>query len=268
MDENLVAGHRLTEFCRSKSDRMEVFMKLSKNIVFVHIPKAGGSSVRNFIKSQVDKEYIFPEASLHHFPRYENLHVEGPKLFMSHLGFDFVKAANADAFVLMRHPVERLLSLYSYAVHPGGNVPIIDPELVKDLTLDEFFMTSRPAIRMNIDNAQLWQLASGYSSRHRELRIANGATMERLIQQAKANLECSTVVGTLENMPDFYKAIGQYFGKNDLAPQASVSNISEKRVRWTDLSADQKIMVEACVSCEWQVYDHAKALAAAKTGET
>ena len=243
-------------------------MKLSKNIVLVHIPKAGGTSARNLIRSQVAEECIFPEASLHHFPRYENLHVNGPTLFMSHLGFDFVKAADADAFVLMRHPIDRVLSLYSYAVHPGENVPIISPKIVKGLTLDEFFMNSSEAIRMNIDNAQLWQLASGYSARHRELRIANGATVERLILQAISNLERSSVVGTLEDMPEFYTAIGRYFGKNDLAPPPSAANISEKRVRWTDLSTDQKLMVEACVSYEWQVYDHARALAAVRRDET
>ena len=173
-----------------------------------------------------------------------------------------MKAADADAFVLMRHPVERVLSLYSYAVHPAGNVPIINPKLVKGLTLDEFFMSSIDAIRMNIDDAQVWQLASGYSARHRELRVANGATMERLILQAKANLDRSSVVGTLEDMTGFYKAIGRYFGTEHVAPPRSAANISEKRVRWTDLSADQKSMVEACVSHEWPVYDHAKALAA------
>lgn len=243
-------------------------MKLSKNVVFVHVPKAGGTSVRNFIKSQVAEECIFPEERLHHFPRYDKLDVEGPTLFMSHFGFDFVKAADADAFVLMRHPVERVLSLYSYAVHPAGNVPIINPKLVTGMTLDEFLTSSTEAIRMNIDDAQVWQLASGYSARHRELRIANGATMERLILQAKANLDRSAVVGTLEDMPGFYRAICRYFGKSDAVPPRSASNISEKRVRWADLSADQKSMVEACVSHEWPVYDHAKALGAARKSVT
>ena len=238
-------------------------MSLSKNVVFVHIPKAGGTSVRNFIKAQVAKEDIFPEVSLHHFPRYENLDVSRPMLFMSHLGFDFVRAAQGDALVLMRHPIERVLSLYSYAIHPGKNVPIIDPKLVSGMTFEEFFTTSNKSVRMNVENAQVWQIASGYSFRHRELRIANGVTMERLIVQAKGNLDRSVVVGTLEEMPNFYRAIAHYFGNENSKFPQHISNVSEKRIHWSDLSKEQKSLVETCVADEWPVYDHARALAAA-----
>lgn len=237
-------------------------MSLSKNVVFVHIPKAGGTSVRNFIKSQVSSEDIFPEDSLHHFPRYEKLNILRPMLFMSHLGFDFVSGAEGDALVLMRHPIERLLSLYSYATHPGENTPIIDPAIVAGMSFEEFFTTSEEAVRMNVDNAQTWQLASGYSARHRQLRIANGVTVERLIKQAKGNLDRSAVVGTLEEMPNFYHAVGRYFGNATTEPPRHASNISEKRVQWSDLSKEQKSLVDSCVTNEWPVYDHAKLLAA------
>lgn len=233
-------------------------MSLQKNIVFVHIPKAGGTSVRKFISAQVDESDIYPQPQLHHFPRFQDIDVAKPSLFLSHLGYDFVRAAEADAFVLMRHPIERLLSLYSYARHPGDNVPIITPELVGGMSLTDFFTSTIPAVRMNIDNAQTWQIASGYAARHRQLRLNNGATIERILIQAKRNLDKSAVVGTLENMAGFYAGIANYFGREDAGIPEKAANVSEKRVVWNDLSDAEKALVDSCVAHEWEVYDHAK----------
>ncbi|WP_372886610.1 sulfotransferase family 2 domain-containing protein [Shimia sp.] len=237
-------------------------MTLSKNIVFVHVPKAGGSSVRSFIARQVNRDDIFPETELHHFPRYERLEPRAPMLFMSHLGFEFVRAAQADCFVLMRHPIERLLSLYSYSQHPGGNVPVISPQISSGKTVLEFFNSDHPAIRMNIDNAQTWQIASGYSARHRELRLKNGATMDRISAQAIRNLGEFQVVGTLEDMPGFYRSVAAYFGNHDADLPDRVQNKSQKRVLWKELSEAEKTAIERCVSDEWALYDAARSLSA------
>lgn len=236
-------------------------MGLRKNIVFIHIPKAGGTSVRSFIAKHVDKQDIFPEDQLHHFPRFENLDVAKPMLFMSHLGYDFARSADADAFVLLRHPIERLLSLYSYAINPGKNVPIISPDLVKGMSLTDFFRSQQPEIRMNIDNTQSWQIASGYSARHRTLRIDNGATMERIIAQAKRNLDDAAIVGTLENINDFYSGVSMYFSGKFSKGLQKIQNASKNRVMWHDLSKKEKGLVESHAAEEWAVYCYAKAIA-------
>jgi hypothetical protein len=233
-------------------------MKLTKNIVFVHIPKAGGTSLRRFISEHVDNECVFPEPKLHNFPRYETLDTQHPMLFMSHLGFDFVRSADADSFVMVRNPVERLLSLYSYAVFPGKNVPLIAPRLVEGLSLTEFLTSERPEIRMNVDNAQMWQVASGYAARHRLLRLQNGATLQSIGAQALENLESAAVVGALDDIDSFYNKVAEYFGNDGpLEPQVT-RNVSQKRVKWDDLTDSEKALVESCVTEEWAIFDRAK----------
>jgi hypothetical protein len=233
-------------------------MKITKNIVFVHIPKAGGTSLRLFIAGNVDPNHIYAQDSLHHFPRFETLETDRPMLFMSHLGYDFVRDADADAFVMVRNPIERLLSLYSYAVYPGKNVPIISTKLVQNMSLTEFLTSERPEITMNVHNAQTWQIASGYGARHRMLRLRNGATLERIGLQALKNLEDAAVVGALDDVDGFYKRIAQYFGNDGPIEPQETRNISQKRVLWTDLSDSEKAIVESCVNEEWAVYDRAK----------
>lgn len=243
-------------------------IELKKNVVFVHIPKAGGTSIRSFIGKQVDSKYIFPEKNLHQFPRYENLETNGPMLFMSHLSYDFVNDANADAFVLLRHPIERLLSLYSYVMFPGNNVPLIGARYIKPMSLTEFLSSERPEIRMNVDNAQIWQIASGYSARHRELRLKNGATLQRIAHQAKKNLEKAAVVGVLENVGHFYEGIMNYFGTEaSSVVKPERKNVSLRRLLWDELSDSEKKLVEGCVTEEWGLYEKAqKSMMAASVG--
>lgn len=233
-------------------------MKLDKNLVFVHIPKAGGTSLRRFISGNVGDDYVFPEAELHNFPRFDSLETKHPMLFMSHLGYDFVSSADADAFVMVRNPIERLLSLYSYAVYPGKNVPLISPNLVEGMSLTEFLQSQEPAIRMNVDNAQTWQIASGYSARHRILRLQNGATLQSIGEHALKNLEDAAVVGVLDDIDSFFEKIAKYFGKTGPIETQETRNISQKRVQWADLSSAEKALLESCITEEWAIYDRAK----------
>ena len=56
---------------------------LDRNVVFMHIPKAGGSTVRSFIADHVDADQVFPQDQLHHFPSYESLKTRRTMLFLS-----------------------------------------------------------------------------------------------------------------------------------------------------------------------------------------
>ncbi len=139
---------------------------LERNFVFLHIPKAGGSSTRDFFKGVFPARCMYPEPRLSHFPLYSDLNVAAPRLFMSHLGYRFAREAEAISATLMRHPVERLLSLYSYSVDPGKNRQLIGG-LPPGMSLLDFLNSDRPQVQMNVDNAQCWQLGCGYSVQER-----------------------------------------------------------------------------------------------------
>ena len=233
---------------------------LDRNVVFMHIPKAGGSTVRSFIADHVDADQVFPQDQLHHFPSYESLKTRRTMLFMSHLGYHFVRDGNADPITLLRHPVERLLSLYSYTRNPGKFIPVIDPSFAKGKTLTQFFQSEEPQIAMNVRDAMTWQLASGYHAPHRNLVRARGIEDSDVQQRAIRTLRRCVVVGVLEDLPRFYDAVDEFFGKK--APRPSkVVNASRDRIRWADLTAEEKAAVEDNVQMDWVTYDKAKALA-------
>ena len=233
---------------------------LDRNVVFLHIPKAGGSTVRSFIADHVDADRVFPQDQLHHFPSYESLKTRRTMLFMSHLGYHFVRDGNADPITLLRHPVERLLSLYSYTRNPGKFTPVINPSYAKGKTLVEFFRSEEPAVYMNVRDAMTWQLASGYHAPHRKAIQSRGIEGSDVQQRAIRTLRRCVVVGVLEDLPRFYDAVDDFFGKT--APRPSkVVNASSDRIRWTDLNAEEKAAVEENVRMDWVTYDKAKALA-------
>ena len=85
--------------------------------------------------------------------------------------------------------------------------------------------------------------------------------MNEIITEAKNNLEMTEVVGTLEEVELFYRSVAHYFNNTDAKLPDRAANVSEKRIRWAELSREKKALVEACVVDEWNVYDHAKAIA-------
>lgn len=228
----------------------------------MHIPKSGGSSIRRYIKSHFDTREIFPELKLHHFPEFGSLQVVKERIFLGHLGKKFVNASGAASVTVLRHPVERLLSLYSYFLNPGNGMPLIDINRVGYMGIEEFFSTDRPEILMNVDNAQVWQVGYGYSPGERMEFLQNEERPYHIGSAAvKALVDCA-VVGTVESLDYFFDRFDDFMG---VTPKKSARekirmNKSVERIRWSDLNKMQKALVESRCELEWSIYELAKNL--------
>jgi hypothetical protein len=226
--------------------------ELQRNFVFLHIPKAGGSSTRDFFKRVFPARYMYPEPRLGRFPEYESLKTKPPQVFMSHLGYRFAQEANAIKATLLRHPVERLLSLYSYSVNPGKRRALIGG-LPADMSLMEFLQSPLPAVKMNIDNAQCWQLAYGYSHRERRLFCKEHSAGD-ILPLALANLDRIEHLGVIEQFELFKTQILDCYGGP--AEQSSKRvNVTEQRLQYSELSDEERVAVDDYVRLDMALYE-------------
>ena len=226
--------------------------KLERNFVFLHIPKAGGSSTRDFFKRVFPAHYMYPEPKLGRFPEYASLKVRPPKVFMSHLGYRFAEDANATKATLLRHPVERLLSLYSYSVNPGKRRALIGG-LPADMSLMEFLQSPLPAVQMNIDNAQCWQLAYGYS--HRERRVfCKEQSAANILPLALANLDHIEHLGVIEQFELFKTQILDCYGGTAVKNTRRV-NVTEQRLQYSELTDEERAAVDDSVRQDMVLYE-------------
>ena len=167
------------------------FGELDKDFVFLHIPKAGGSSLRRFFSILFGQSSVFPEPKIEKTELSSLLNRGRPKVYMKHI--DYVNLPDTPMYkaTMLRHPVERLLSVYSYSINSGKQFPLIggiDP----NMSLLEFLGSEKPAIRMNVRNAQTWQLGYGYHTRERNAYRAQGGhchSQHRKKQSAICNLQ-------------------------------------------------------------------------------
>ena len=225
--------------------------RLERNFVFMHIPKAGGSSTRKFFKQVFPARYMYPEPRLGNFPDYTSLSAKPPQLFMRHLGFRFASEADAIKATLMRHPVERLLSLYSYTVNPGKTRPLSGGVPAR-LSLLEFLNYDLPQVHMNVNNAQCWQLGYGYSVPER--REFSRRVDDNILSVALVNLEQIEHLGVIEKFEQFQEQVFDCYGGQRSARVQRI-NVTTQRLQYSQLSVWEKKAVDACVNLDLQLYE-------------
>jgi hypothetical protein len=229
--------------------------KLIRNVVFLHIPKSGGSSIRDYLRDMVSADQVFEESRLHNVIDYESVKSGSYYLYMSHLGFHFSQEASAASLTLLRHPIDRLLSLYSYYSDPGSGVPLLEKDSYGEMSIMDFFSANIPAFKMNFDNQQVWQIGYGYHIAEREFYQAH--QNKHISVAALDNLRKIDVVGTTENIGRFLEKASDIF-KVEMKGKINNSNVSKSRVKWEELNENEKKLLESRVELEWVLFDYAK----------
>ena len=144
-----------------------------QRVVFLHIPKCGGSSLNSHFKSNFGSQRSGRTVMLDSMEGSASdpqaLARARAALYVSgHFGWNTLAAVDQGAFrlTMLREPYHRMVSLYLYArsvehtVHPGF-VRVV--ALAKRLSFDAFCLTADPLARALIDNTQARALAHDYA---------------------------------------------------------------------------------------------------------
>jgi hypothetical protein len=116
---------------------MPIYVKSGKELVYIHIPKCGGTSIRSLLKKLSKFEYLYHagKKSLPCSP--QHFHAELLNILMNKRG--------VESFAVVRHPLSRIISEYYYREKKG--------RIDSGLGLDEFIVK---AIRGYSKNAFIY----------------------------------------------------------------------------------------------------------------
>ncbi len=229
---------------------------MSGPAIFVHIPKTGGSSLRQVLAGHFDDDHVWtavvPDPQARAFLRDQGprpaAHSAGARdynrpyvtrlaelpaerraslrLVQGHFWYGIHEELPAPAtyLTMLRDPVERVLSLYQHRVNNHG----------LDVALEAYLGAVRD---WEIDNGQTRRLCG---SRDGDLR--HRPCTDDLLAQAKANLADFTFVGVNERFDESLVLLRRTMGW----PRAAWTrrNVTPKRLRRSDLPAATRRLLE------------------------
>ena len=180
----------------------------SNPLIFVHVPKAAGSTLRTIITTQYGERRVFGfYGSIER--RLAALQRETPsgraqiRAYVGHVPFGLhrVLGARGSYLTMLRDPVERLISHHAFVVRTPG-AALHEEVVANGWTVEEYVENSRQADYIN--NGQTRMLGGGLES----WEPATQSTLE----VAKRNLERFVVAGVVERFDESILAMRRAFG--------------------------------------------------------
>jgi hypothetical protein len=209
-----------------------------RKLVFLHLPKTGGTTLHHHFSAHFAPEEICPE-------RFSNLHawkredLDRYRYFSGHFNFDQVRLIPGPLFIVtvLRDPVERLMSSYLYwrrhtaaaVARPGME----GPAFARSSTLAEFLRNPHHQVQDSVNNTMTRYLA-GQVNVNADLTYryyAGGAAMPvtelEVLHRALGNLLAIDVVGLTANLHDVYTRVALAYGMPRLASLARLNTREE-----------------------------------------
>ena len=228
---------------------------LKKRIIHLHVPKTAGTALRTAFEKRFAGELrIFPfwdEA------KYNNVNPNDFDFYSGHFGFDTAAKLDGDMITVLRHPVDRFLSVYYFwrQLHEARAETSLNTELASKFSLDEFVqVTDQPGLIEEFQNRCTFQIAYGSSlNQRRHLRL-KGQTNDQIFQLALDNLAKFKVVGVQEDMARFSEAAAQAFG---VTLNINRINVTKERPEISSISISTRKTIQEWVYMDMELYQHA-----------
>lgn len=157
-------------------------------LLFVHIPKTGGSTFHNILNNQYDKIYNIDsfdvKESIRKFKEFDQNKIQEFGVIKGHLALqllDHIK--NPTTVTFLREPIDCFISTYHYIKRAKRNR---NHSLVKNLTLYQFVDF---AVENGIDNHQTRHLSNSLTENPSKESEKMAIYGEELLERAKVNLE-------------------------------------------------------------------------------
>ncbi len=230
-------------------------MNLMKKIpIFLHIPKTGGTTLRDIINRQYKSSQIYTIATLKESENFHEKNIISTfkeiKIIRGHLKYGFHNKINIEPvyFTILRNPVERVLSTYYYVLSNKNNPQNLSTSS-KYISIYEFIESGINPFLMNGQT----QLLAGLTTNVYDPAFHS----EELYQIAKTNLENNFIfVGLTEMFDESVVLIKKIL--NWKTPYYSSANRTKKKPDFKKITLDERTYIENHNQLDLKLFNFAK----------
>lgn len=207
-----------------------------ETLVFLHMIKSGGMSIRAALSRAYSKDAVYPG-------RFEtDLRRDGPdavgrryELVMAHCNFETAARTGPRIVTVLRDPVDRIISIYNFwrerKVAPEG-ARDVGVRLAKELSFSDFIRCRHNRLICDLHNGMTFCLALGNNGQARE-RLA-GLSRDRVLGLAIRNLESCDAIGLTEDLDGFASDLASRLGLRVIIRHENETRL--RTVRRADIS--------------------------------
>ena len=205
-------------------------------LVFLHIPKTGGTSLHHHFSAHFTPEETCPER-FSNLDAYSEDDLRQWRFFSGHYNADEIKRIPRPIFLVsvFRNPIDRILSNYYYwRRHSHEYIEqygLNGPRIAKAGTLIDFLRSDDPDVLQNTVNPMTTQVAGAVFAKSEGYALMKGGEQigwlsdAQLVSRALETLLSCDVLGDISQLREIYERVARVFG---MAPLAEVAYLNTK----------------------------------------
>lgn len=234
-------------------------------VLFVHIPKTAGTSLRSLLQTRFDRSVILDINDNWQDWEQRLARVNASELVTGHVGYGISNAFERRPRIVtfLRDPIDRAVSTYyflrqrsddSYARYTESSERARASSLARGCSLLEFITSESKTAAAHLGNVQTWYLSSQgiRRGRYRDVCVED-------VEIAQRNLERCTSFGLVERSDESVNMISRSLG---WAPFASLphANQTQNRLAVSNLDQATKDALHEFTKLDRQLYCFARQL--------
>jgi Sulfotransferase family len=224
----------------------------ARNLIFIHIPKAAGTTLRQILKVQYpNKRWLQIDGSRpkESFAEFKNQDIEQRKeirCLFGHIPYGVHEALVGDSqyITILRHPVERVISHYYYILRKPSHY-LYREVAGRNMSLQDYITSGLSS--QELKNGQTWLISGKDNNNLESLAVAKQNLQQHFI-----------AVGITEQFDRSLAIFQQKLGWDKINYESA--NVTPNRPQRDEISPEIVSLIEKLNYLDMELYDFANSL--------